>query len=323
MKPTLRYQRSLTAPAFLRWLPSRPKARRSIKISRLKNLLTEAIWDKQHIDFSIDTDQEGSSNTARLKGALDFMRDSTVITMSPSALKLLERDWMFAPGNFISIQGKEWLFHQLALTNAEQSVSLNGSISPDPHKIVSLQLDKLDLSLLNVLSKNKFKGIANARIDVTSFYKDPMVFNDILIRDLTVDDFLVGNIQGVNKWDTLNRKFDIDLFIDRNDKRIVDLDGSYDPKNAKNALDIIAKLDKAEIKLLEPFLQDIFTQMGGTVSGNFTIKGPLSAPLIDGEGTSQSRAADGKLSEDPISRFRNCGAYPYVHLFQRYRTDRR
>jgi hypothetical protein len=251
---------------------------------KLKNLLTEAIWNKQHIDFSIDTDQEGSTNAARLKGALDFMRDSTVITMSPSALKLLERDWMFAPGNFISVQGKDWRFHQLALTNAEQSVSLDGLVSPDPTKVVSLQLEKLDLSLLDVLSKNKFKGIANARIDVTSFYKDPMVFNDILISELTVNDFLVGNIQGVNKWDTLNRKFDIDLFIDRNDKRIVDLDGTYNPTNTKNALDIVAKLDKAEIKLLEPFLKDIFSQMGGTVSGNFTIKGPLNAPLIDGEG---------------------------------------
>jgi hypothetical protein len=251
---------------------------------RTKNLLTEAIWDKHHIDFSVDADQDGNSNSVRLKGAVDFMRDSTIITMSPSALKLLQRDWMFAPGNYISIQGKNWNFYNLALINAEQSVSLHGSISTDPEKVLSLKLDKLDLSLLDVLSKNKFKGVADAKVDLRSYYKDPSVQNDILIRDLTINDFLVGNIQGTNKWDTLMRKFDIDLFVDRNESRIVNIEGTYDPLNRKNALDVVAKLDHAELKLLEPFLKDIFTQIGGTVSGNFTIKGALNSPMIEGEG---------------------------------------
>lgn len=250
---------------------------------KTKNLLTEVIWNNQHIDFSLDADQEGHSNAVRLKGAVDFMNDSTIMTMSPSSLKLLQRDWMFAPGNYVSVQGKRWRFHQLALTNAEQSVSLNGEIARDPDKVLSLELKQLDLSLLDVLSTNKFKGIANARIDLRSFYSDPIVLNDILVKDLTINDFLVGDVQGVNKWDTVQRKFDIDLFIDRNGMRVVNLDGTYDPVN-KNALDIVAKLNRTEIRLLDPFLKDIFSRLDGTVSGNFKITGPVNAPQIEGEG---------------------------------------
>jgi hypothetical protein len=249
-----------------------------------ENLLTETIWNKSHIDFSIDADQVGNSNAVRVKGAVDFMPDSTTITMAPSALKLLERDWTFGPGNYVVIRGKNWRFHQLALTNAEQSISLDGDISTNPKKTLSLELNKLDLSLLDVLSKDKFKGIADAKIDVRSFYRDPTIQNDISIQDLTINDFLIGNIQGINQWDTLQRKFDIDIFVDRNDSRIVNLEGTYDPLNRQSALDLVAKLDKAELKILEPFLKDLFSQIGGTVSGNFTIKGPLNAPQIEGEG---------------------------------------
>jgi hypothetical protein len=251
---------------------------------KTKNLLSEAIWNKNHIDFGLDADQDGQSNSVRLKGAVDFMRDSTVVSMSPSALKLLERDWNFAPDNFVAIKGSDWNFHNLALVNAEQSVALNGNLSKDPSRVVSLTINKLDLSLLDVLTNQKFKGIVDAQIDLSNFYRDPVFQNDILIKDLIVNDFLVGNISGKNQWDTVRNQFNINLFVDRQEKRIVNLSGGYTPSNKESPLDVTAKLDQAELKILEPFLKDIFTQIGGTVSGEFKIRGPLNSPLIEGEG---------------------------------------
>lgn len=249
-----------------------------------KNLLAEAIWNKSHIDFGLDADQSNRPNSVRLKGAVDFMRDSTMVSMSPSALKLLERDWTFAPDNFVAIKGSDWNFHNLALVNAEQSIALNGGLSKDPKKVISLTVSKLDLSLLDVLSTEKFKGVMDAQIDLSNYYHDPSVQNDILIQGLTVNDFLVGDIHGKNQWDTLHNEFDIDLFVDRESKRIVNLTGGYTPSNKESPLNVTAKLDQAELKILEPFLNDIFTQIGGTISGDFKITGPLNSPLIAGEG---------------------------------------
>ncbi len=95
---------------------------------KTKNLLAEGIWNKSHIDFGLDADQDGKNNYVRLKGAVDFLRDSTMISMAPSVLKFLEREWNFAADNHISVQGSDWGFHNLALINAEQSVAVNGHI---------------------------------------------------------------------------------------------------------------------------------------------------------------------------------------------------
>jgi hypothetical protein len=252
---------------------------------KTNNLLAEAIWNESHIDFGLDADQTGQTNNIRLKGGVDFSKDSTTITMAPSALKLLEREWSFAEDNFTSIQGRQWTFHNLTLINKEQSVGLDGSLSDDPSTILTLDISKLDLSLLNVITGKKFTGILDANLKLSNYYKDPSLQNDITINALTIDEFLIGDVSGKNQWDTLNNKFDINLFVDRMNDRIVNLTGDYNPADKKSPLNVVARLDKANLKIVEPFIDDIFSNIGGTVSGEFNITGPLSAPLIRGEGT--------------------------------------
>jgi hypothetical protein len=249
------------------------------------SLLAEAIWNKSHIDFGLDADQVGQTNNIRLKGAVDFSKDSTTISMAPSALKLLEREWSFASDNFTSIRGKDWRFHHLALINNEQSVGLDGQLSDDPAKILTMDISNLDLSLLNVITGKKFTGIVDANLKLSNYYKDPSLQNDITINALTINDFLIGDVSGKNQWDTLNNKFGINIFIDRMQERIVNLTGEYEPSDKKSPLNVVANLEKANLKIIEPFIDDIFSNIGGTISGEFDITGQLSSPQIRGEGT--------------------------------------
>jgi hypothetical protein len=251
---------------------------------KTKNLLVEAIWDQNHIDFGLDADHENQSNYVRLKGSVDFLHDSTVIAMEPSSLQLLERQWKFVPDNYLSIKGSTLHFHDVALTHEEQSVGVAGYISEDPSEKLALKVEKLDLSLLNVLTNKKFSGIVDASVELSNYYRQPLLENNLQIRDLTVNDFLVGDISGKNEWDTLRNQFTANLYIDRLDKRIVNLVGSYNPRNQRNGLDVIANLEQANLKILEPFLEDIFSNIGGTVSGQFSVTGPLNAPEFRGEG---------------------------------------
>ncbi|HTF17641.1 MAG TPA: translocation/assembly module TamB domain-containing protein, partial [Chryseolinea sp.] len=256
-----------------------------------KGLLLEGIWNRNHIDFSLDADQDGQPNYIRLKGGVDFMSDSTVLAMQPSELKLLGRDWRFTDDNRTVVRGSEVRFHDLKLANNEQYVGLNGLLSEDPTKILSLTAEELDLSLLDVLTKKKFKGILDAKVDVSSFYTKASIQNDVNIRGLTVDDFLVGDITGKNEWDTARHKFVINLAIDQQKARILNLLGEYDPLRKDSPLNLLARLEGANLNLLEPFLGDIFSRMAGTVSGDFRITGELEEPVIAGEGD----VADGQL----------------------------
>jgi hypothetical protein len=256
-----------------------------------RNLLAEAIWNRNHIDFAMDADHDGQTNYMRLRGGVDFQQDSTVISMLPSELQLLERKWNFASNNYIAVNGSDWTFSNLALQNEQQSIKLDGQISKDPSKIISLNIDNLELSLFNVLTNKKIAGITDANVSLSNYYSEPVIQNDIDIKDFTVDDFLIGDIRGKNQWDTIAHKLYIDLFVERAGARIVDLTGDYNPSRKDSPLDISAKLDKAELKIAQPFLQEIFTQIGGTISGEFKITGELTDPEIRGEGN----VADGQI----------------------------
>ncbi len=257
-----------------------------------KNLIVEGIWNKNHIDFGIDAEQENQTNYVRLKGAVDFLKDSTQVRMLPSTINLLDKSWVIDEQNVVTIKKRDVIVHDLKFEHKNEFVLFDGMLSTDPSRIMSLQVSDLDLSILNPLTGRKLTGTLDADFDLSNFYYDPFVQNDLRIDSLTVDNFLVGNIEGKNRWDTLENKFVIDFFVDRGSKRIVNVTGDYNPSRTGNPLDVNAHLDKANLKIIEPFFDYMFSNINGSISGDYRISGKLASPAITGEG----QVADGQIT---------------------------
>lgn len=249
-----------------------------------KNLFTEAVWDEDHIDLNLDFDQEGTTNSVRLLSEIDFLSDSTRIKILPSRFQILDKEWRVSNDNYAMMKGKEWLIRNLKIFNGEESLLLDGNLSSDPKQTISLLLTNLDLSILNAISTSTLSGIVNGRAEVKDIYQDVYLQNNITINDLVVDKFLVGDVVGINDWNNEKQQFDINVTIDRLSKRTLSLTGTYQPSESKSPLQLTAKLEETNIKLIEPFLKGIFSQMDGTLSGSYEIKGTFMQPLINGEG---------------------------------------
>lgn len=258
---------------------------------RTKELMAEAIWNKNHVAFSLDADQQDQTNYVRLKGDLNFLPDSTQLRFLPSTIKILEKNWDFDPNNLITIRNQDITFQELKLKNASQFMLVDGKISEDPNETLSIKVSELNLSILNPVTGRDIAGTLNATFLLNDYYKAPQLQNDLRIDSLTVDKFLIGDVTGKNLWDPIQRKFLINFYIDRNQTRIVNVDGSYNPSRKNNPLEITAKLEKANLKIVEPFFDDMFSNIGGTITGNYRITGHLDAPFIEGEG----KVADGQL----------------------------
>ncbi|HEY0652727.1 MAG TPA: translocation/assembly module TamB domain-containing protein [Chryseosolibacter sp.] len=257
-----------------------------------KNLVVEGIWNKNHIDFGVDAEQENQTNYVRLKGSVDFLKDSTQIRMLPSTINLLDKAWQIDDQNVVTIQNRDVTIQDLKFEHQNEFVLFDGMLSTNPEKKMSLQVSNLDLSIFNPITGRKLKGTLGAMFDLTNFYYDPYVQNELRIDSLSIDDFLVGNIEGKNKWDTLDNKFVIDFFIDRNQKRIVNVTGEYDPARSSSPLDVNAHLDKANLKIVEPFFDYMFSHINGSITGDYRISGKLASPAITGEG----QVANGQIT---------------------------
>lgn len=259
-----------------------------------KDLVTEVIWNKDHIDFNLSLDQQTRNNYLRLNGAIDFT-DSTYIHLLPSSrVQLLEKVWNVDAANNLAIKNKEINIQNLKWSNDEQVIKLNGHLSTDPEKKLALFIEHFNLATLNSIIQRKLSGKVNAEVTVSDAYAQPSLQNEIDIRELKVDDFLVGDITGNNTWDPIEKKFKVEFLVDRLDTRIVSCTGYYDPYNTENALAITASLQKTNLKIIEPFLKGIFSNIEGTLTGIYSVTGMLQRPILKGEGDIE----DGKLTVD-------------------------
>lgn len=255
-----------------------------------ENLVTEGVWDRRHIDFRIDAEQISRGNYMQLEGAIDFMVDSTRIKFHPSPIHVLNRNWHIEPENEIVVRGREVDIRNLTVLNRDQFVRIDGKVSEDSTQVLDLEVGNLDLSFLDLVTNKTFKGSLDAEVQLSNYYRSLSVENEISIDSLTVNDFLVGDVKGNTLYDPEKSRFNMVLSVDRHDERIVALYGTYTPSN-KQPLDLEANLDQANLKILEPFLQEILSDLNGTVTGRFAITGTLRDPEIRGEGT----VADGQI----------------------------
>lgn len=249
-----------------------------------KNLLVEAIWNNRHIDLGIDFDQKEMDNLMRLKTEIDFLSDSIKIKFLPSRIRALEKEWSINQKNYTMISGKEIDIHQLEIIHLNESIKLDGKISLQPEEKLMLTLHDFNLDILNTISTEFFSGIVNGNIEGRNLYVDPYLQNDISIYEFKINDFLIGDITGSNAWNQEEKLFDINLVIDRLDKRTVNIIGNYNPAKEKDPLDVEATFETVNLKIIEPLLKDIFSEMDGTLTGSYHIVGNFSQPKITGEG---------------------------------------
>ena len=254
------------------------------KALNTQNLIAEAIWNENHVSFSMDADQQDQTNYVRLKGGVHFLKDSTQLRFLPSTIRLLEQSWDFDPDNLITIHRNEVTIEDLRLRNKEQFVLVDGKISSDPDETLAMTISELDLSILNPITGRDITGTLNALFQINDFYAERQLQNEVRIGSLTVDKFLIGDVTGKNVWDAVGRQFLVNFFIDRNGNRIVNVSGNYNPSRGVAPLEISARLENANLKIVEPFFDETFSNIGGTITGTYRITGRPESPVFVGQG---------------------------------------
>ncbi len=264
------------------------------KALRTNNLLVEGIWNRDHVDLGIDVDQEGFNNKLRLRSEVDFLEDSTKIKILPSRILALDKEWLVDNKNYILFKGNEFKINHLRVHYDEQSILLDGLISDDPEKELTLTVDNLGLGIINTFVTEKFAGVVNARLVGKDLHHKSFIQNEVTIDSLTVNNFLIGDVAGKNQWNPETQKFDINFSIDRLNERTMVIEGIYDPALTEDPLNVTATFNNARLKILEPVLRGLFSEIDGELTGKYTIKGTFSVPSLSGEGT----VKDGKIFVD-------------------------
>jgi hypothetical protein len=257
------------------------------RTERTRNLYANLDWKDKKVDFSSGVHLANSDNSATIKGRLDFLNEHTLITLDTdeSVVKMLEKDWLFSKDNSFVIEKRSMQINNVILYNAEQSISLNGAITADSlNKQLVLDVRDFTLDNLNPLWKNNFNGKVNGSINIRNLASDMIWESQVVVQDFQIEKFPVGNITLNSYWNNQVKHLNVGMDVIRNENKIIAMAGHIDPSKKDDQLHIYTYLNKANLNIAEPFIDNLFSRIDGYASGEFLIRGTLQSPQFIGKG---------------------------------------
>ncbi|TVP44828.1 MAG: translocation/assembly module TamB [Mongoliibacter sp.] len=251
------------------------------------NLEIEAIWDVNNIDFSYRQDQLSTGSYLRIQNEITIFPDHTTIVFEPSELKIIDKIWNFDPENRIYIADNAFLFDNLKIFNEKQFISVNGNVSESSEDVLGIEINNLNLDFFNTLSIREFEGRANGQFGLSNIFETLAINGQLNVEDFYINNFLIGDIEAGTFFS--EGLINVELNNYRLGEKVISLEGSLGSEEQN--LTLKANLQKANISVLEPFLEDYVTKMGGTVTGELDIGGTLAFPVVTGTG----RVDEGRL----------------------------
>ncbi|WP_191322000.1 translocation/assembly module TamB domain-containing protein [Algoriphagus aquimarinus] len=250
------------------------------KSIQFTNFGFEAIWDKDEMDINLTLDQDSTQSAARINASARFTSQNTQLAFDPSSLKVLDREWKFDSLNLITITPAEILVDSLKIYNENQYISLQGKVSRQQEERLNLKINNVNIDLLNTLSPQDFDGTANGSISFKNLFDKALIEGEFTLDQFAINKFPIGDMSAKANLDL--EKLNISMSNVNQGKKTIDLNGFMLVENQE--LDMKASLNDASLVILEPFLSNYLSSMGGTISGKMDLKGTLAEPQIDGTG---------------------------------------
>ena len=253
--------------------------------AQLENLIISAIWQNRTIDFNWYHTQQNIKNINDIYGEIHFYKDSTQIHLNRSNLSLLGGSWIIQDNNIINIANNIINIQNLNIYSEDQMLSVKGEISDNPDKVLAITANNLDIGILNPLISKTISGRLSGEFAISNIYHTPAIVSNFYVNSFYINQFLIGNIYSSNDWNNTKSLFDIQFVVSRDDKPVILVNGIFNPFDLQNAVNLNATFIDAQLNMAEPFVETIFSDLRGGITGNINIAGPIGRPRLSGNGS--------------------------------------
>ena len=242
------------------------------------NLLNIHINDN-HLGAGFSFDNHSDPETKGeliINGTVAREEDTPVfdIAIRPSSFHYDSKEWNIQPSS-IHIHNGNIEVDTFGVVSGEQSIGLFGRTSNDTEELLTLNLERFDLSLINALMPSDFgfKGAVTGVAQLTSPLSEMELMVDMLCDSTRIANVPLGVVRLGTTWDESDERFNFFANNELDGKCNLDLKGHLIPK--KKSIHADAYLDEMNIGYAQPFLKDIFSTMNGFINGRLSVDGPL------------------------------------------------
>ena len=247
--------------------------------------------DSLNFGVAWDDQDKFNHNMADIRGHFTYL-DSThsELRITKSDVIINDSSWNINEDNQMVFGPDYYNFHKLEFVGNEQKLAINGIISRESKDTLSIDFKDWRLSNFDIIFSNynfDLNGVTNGYFGINNLYKSPNFFSNLVVRDLEMNDVLIGDADIKSSWDKDRSAIDIVSQIIHHgnvaDSRVVILQGSYFPERSRNNLDFELELENLRLEILERFAVKYISELRGVSTGKFRITGSTSEPNIQGQ----------------------------------------
>jgi hypothetical protein len=230
-----------------------------------------------------------NNSNANIFFATQFLSDPELkgrllssINISESELTFFGQRWNLSP-TAINIGYRKFNIDGFKINKGDQHIGISGSVSPNHSDSLRLFLDNYNLHGINRYISPfgyQIEGRVSGGIDLYGLYDAPYIISSIQIDTLVANNDTIGNVSLGSMWNNDKESIDITSRIAYNNLLYSSLYGYISPATGDIHADINFK--DLKIRIFEPFLYKILSNVSGSLNGDIRIHGTAKNPDISG-----------------------------------------
>ncbi len=250
----------------------------------IKNVNISNILRNDSLALNVKLSNADDANQLDLNGLVEFLPDTSKISILPSNLKVNFEDWNIEDKVQIDLNGGKTRIENFSLSNGKQDLKIDGVISDDPKDVLLVALENFNLKTINPFVKTlgiNFTGKANGKTRIYGVLKSPQIRDSLHIDSLGFNGTYIGSLTDTSSFNSTDKIANVYTKIIAVDKETFNITGNLDA--AQKQIDLKVNLKDSELAILTPLLKKLVSNLKGKVSADLTVKGAFDSPSIDGD----------------------------------------